>query len=140
MTIIPSVQYAKNDGFTLAYQVVGEGPRDLVYLPFETPNVVGNWFVPEHARFMERLASSRGSSSRIVAGWVFRPTPAGTGTDARRARRRPPRGDGDRVRIAGRGPRGLGDRVHRDARRRDASRPLRRTDPVVPLTQLAPIG
>jgi class 3 adenylate cyclase len=57
MTTIPSVQYAKNGGFTLAYQVVGTGPRDLIYLPLETPNVVGNWFVPEHARFMERLAS-----------------------------------------------------------------------------------
>jgi class 3 adenylate cyclase len=54
---IPSVQYTKNGAFTLAYQVVGEGPKDLIYLPAETPNVVGNWFVPEHARFIERLAS-----------------------------------------------------------------------------------
>jgi len=45
---IPSVHYAKSGGFTLAYQVLGDGPRDLVYLPSETPNVVGNWFVPEH--------------------------------------------------------------------------------------------
>ena len=58
MTVIPSVQYTKNDaGFTLAYQVVGTGPRDMAYLPLETQNVVGNWFIPEHARFMERLAS-----------------------------------------------------------------------------------
>ena len=56
-TPIPSVQYAKSGSFTLAYQVVGEGPKDLVYLPAETPNVVGNWFVPEHRRFLERLAS-----------------------------------------------------------------------------------
>jgi class 3 adenylate cyclase len=55
--MIPSVQYTKRGDFTLAYQVLGSGPRDLVYLPAETPNVVGNWFVPEHARFMERLAS-----------------------------------------------------------------------------------
>jgi class 3 adenylate cyclase/pimeloyl-ACP methyl ester carboxylesterase len=54
---IPSVQYAKRGDFTLAYQVLGEGEKNLVYLPPETPNVVGNWFVPEHARFMERLAS-----------------------------------------------------------------------------------
>jgi class 3 adenylate cyclase len=57
MTLIPSVQYTKNDGFSLAYQIVGTGPRDMVYLPVETQNVVGNWFVPEHALFMERLAS-----------------------------------------------------------------------------------
>jgi hypothetical protein len=57
MTLIPSVQYTKNGDFTLAFQVVGAGPPDLIYLLFESPNVVGNWFVPEHARFMERLAS-----------------------------------------------------------------------------------
>jgi class 3 adenylate cyclase len=47
----------QSDGFSLAYQLTGSGPRDLVYLLFGTPNVVGNWFVPEHARFMDRLAS-----------------------------------------------------------------------------------
>jgi class 3 adenylate cyclase len=62
MTVIPSVQYAKNGDFTLAYQVTGAGPKDLIYLPAETPNLVGNWFVPEHARFIERLASF----SRVV--------------------------------------------------------------------------
>jgi pimeloyl-ACP methyl ester carboxylesterase len=57
LTVIPSVQYAKNGDFTLAYQVVGTGPKDLIYLPMETPNVVGNWFIPEHARFIERLTT-----------------------------------------------------------------------------------
>jgi class 3 adenylate cyclase len=57
VTAIPSTQYVKSGEFTLAYQVTGSGSKDLVYLLFETPNVVGNWFVPEHARFMERLAS-----------------------------------------------------------------------------------
>jgi class 3 adenylate cyclase len=57
MTLIPSVQYVKSGEFTLAYQVTGTGQQDLIYLPPESPNVVGNWLVPEHARFMERLAS-----------------------------------------------------------------------------------
>ena len=57
MTAIPSVQYTKNGELTLAYQLMGSGRKDLVYLLFETPNVVANWFIPEHARFMERLAS-----------------------------------------------------------------------------------
>jgi class 3 adenylate cyclase len=57
VALIPTVQYVKNGDFTLAYQVTGHGAKDLVYLPTETPNVVGNWFVPEHARFIERLAS-----------------------------------------------------------------------------------
>jgi len=54
---IPSVRYVKNGDLTLAYQVTGSGREDLVYLLFEWPTVVGNWFVPEHARFMDRLAS-----------------------------------------------------------------------------------
>jgi hypothetical protein len=45
MTAIPSVQYTKNDDLTLAYQVTGNGRKDLVYLLFEWPNVVGTWFV-----------------------------------------------------------------------------------------------
>jgi class 3 adenylate cyclase len=57
VTAIPSVRYVKSGEFSLAYQVVGTGSKDLIYLPPETPNVVGNWFVPEHARFIERLAS-----------------------------------------------------------------------------------
>ena len=57
MTVIPGVRYAKSDDFLLAYQVVGEGDRDLVYLQFETPTVVGHWLFPENARFLERLAS-----------------------------------------------------------------------------------
>jgi class 3 adenylate cyclase len=57
MTSIPSTLYTKNGEFTLAYQVAGSGRDDLVYLLFETPNVVANWFIPEHVRFLERLAS-----------------------------------------------------------------------------------
>jgi hypothetical protein len=51
------VHYVKNGEFTFAYQITGTGPKDIVYLPNESPNVVGNWIVPEHVRFIERLAS-----------------------------------------------------------------------------------
>lgn len=57
MTAIPGVRYARNDDLFLAYQVVGTGPRDLVYLQFETPTIVGHWLFPENARYLERLAS-----------------------------------------------------------------------------------
>ncbi len=57
MTSIPSTLYTKNGDFTLAYQVTGSGRDDLIYLLFETPNVVANWFIPEHVRFLERLAA-----------------------------------------------------------------------------------
>jgi len=57
VNLIPPVRYAKNGDLMLAYQVIGTGTTDLVYLLFETPTVVGNWLVPEPARFMGRLAS-----------------------------------------------------------------------------------
>ena len=52
----PELRYAHNDGFALAYQVLGDGP-DLIYLPGWVSNVEGNWLAPDHARFLERLSS-----------------------------------------------------------------------------------
>src|SRR5439155_18896764 len=40
----------------IAYQVLGAGPVDLVYLP-PWGNLVWNWQRPPHARFLRRLAS-----------------------------------------------------------------------------------
>ncbi|HSL97211.1 MAG TPA: adenylate/guanylate cyclase domain-containing protein [Candidatus Deferrimicrobiaceae bacterium] len=57
MDFIPPVRYAKNGDLMLAYQVLGSGATDLVYVLFETPTVVGSWLVPEPARFLRRLAS-----------------------------------------------------------------------------------
>jgi hypothetical protein len=33
MSDIPKTRYAKSSGVNIAYQVIGEGPRDLVYVP-----------------------------------------------------------------------------------------------------------
>ncbi len=52
----PELRYAHNDGFALAYQVLGDGP-DLIYLPGWVSNVEGNWLAPDHARFLERLST-----------------------------------------------------------------------------------
>ena len=53
----PDVRFTWNDGFSLAYQVVGKGRDDLVYLPGYISNVDLQWDVPPYARFLERLAS-----------------------------------------------------------------------------------
>jgi class 3 adenylate cyclase len=45
-----------NGEWSLAYQVLGHGP-DLMYLPGWVNNVEGNWLAPDHARFLEGLAS-----------------------------------------------------------------------------------
>jgi class 3 adenylate cyclase len=53
----PDVRFTWNDGFALAYQVIGTGRDDLVYLPGYVSNVDLQWDVPPYARFLERLAS-----------------------------------------------------------------------------------
>jgi class 3 adenylate cyclase len=50
------VQYAWNHEIALAYQVVGEGTVDLLYLQSNTSNVEVNWENPPLASFLTQLA------------------------------------------------------------------------------------
>ena len=59
----PDVRITWNEGFAIAYQVVGNGMEDVVYLPGRVSNVDLMWDVPPYARFLERLASI----SRLIA-------------------------------------------------------------------------
>ncbi len=53
----PETRYTTSDGLSIAYQVVGEGPRTLVYCPGWVSNVELAWEEPTLARFLNRLAS-----------------------------------------------------------------------------------
>ena len=53
----PETHYAKSGDVHLAYQVVGEGPLDLVFVHGWVSNVEYGWEVPPLARFLNRLAS-----------------------------------------------------------------------------------
>jgi class 3 adenylate cyclase len=54
----PQTQYAAAaDGVSLAYQVVGEGPIDLLFVPGWVNHVDWAWEYPGYARLLERLAS-----------------------------------------------------------------------------------
>jgi pimeloyl-ACP methyl ester carboxylesterase len=54
----PQTKYAKTiDGVYIAYQIVGDGPIDLLYLPGYASNLRWQWELPSYARFLERLAS-----------------------------------------------------------------------------------
>jgi pimeloyl-ACP methyl ester carboxylesterase len=52
----PQTRYAWNGDNSLAYQVVGDGPVDLVYLQGYLSNVELNWEHPAFARFARELA------------------------------------------------------------------------------------
>jgi pimeloyl-ACP methyl ester carboxylesterase len=53
----PETQYARSGDLNIAYQVTGDGPLDLVYVPGWVSNVELMWEEPAMAHFLERLAS-----------------------------------------------------------------------------------
>jgi class 3 adenylate cyclase len=55
---IPETRYAKTaDGVHIAYQAVGDGPVDLVFVMGWATNIEAMWEEPDFARFLRRLAS-----------------------------------------------------------------------------------
>jgi pimeloyl-ACP methyl ester carboxylesterase len=54
---LPKTQYTRSGDLHIAYQVVGEGPLDLVYVPGWVSHVELAWEEPTLARFLQRLAS-----------------------------------------------------------------------------------
>jgi class 3 adenylate cyclase len=53
----PETRYAKADGFNIAYQVVGDGPRDLIVVPGFVSHLELLWGDPDWTRGIERMAS-----------------------------------------------------------------------------------
>lgn len=53
----PRTQYARSGGIHIAYQVLGEGPLDLVYVPGWVSHVEQAWEEPSLAHFLDRLSS-----------------------------------------------------------------------------------
>jgi pimeloyl-ACP methyl ester carboxylesterase len=56
-SMTPETRYARSGDVNIAYQVVGEGPRDLVYVPGWVSNIELMWEEPAMAHFLGRLAS-----------------------------------------------------------------------------------
>ena len=57
MQELPTTRYAKSGDLSIAYQVVGEGPRDLIVVPGLVSHVEFFHELPSYSRFIERLAS-----------------------------------------------------------------------------------
>jgi pimeloyl-ACP methyl ester carboxylesterase len=57
MGVKPETRYARSGDVSIAYQVVGDGPFDLVYVPGAVSNVELIWEDPARASFFGRLAS-----------------------------------------------------------------------------------
>jgi class 3 adenylate cyclase len=55
-TMAPITRYARSGDANVAYQVIGEGPLDLLFLPGWISQVEQLWEAPAVRRFLERLA------------------------------------------------------------------------------------
>src|SRR5271154_101878 len=53
----PTTRYARSDNASVAYQVIGEGELDLLFLPGWISQVEQLWEAPAVRRFLERLAA-----------------------------------------------------------------------------------
>jgi class 3 adenylate cyclase len=54
---VPETRYAKSGDVNIAYQVVGDGPFDLIHVPMFVSNLELQWEDPAERRYYERLAS-----------------------------------------------------------------------------------
>jgi pimeloyl-ACP methyl ester carboxylesterase/class 3 adenylate cyclase len=57
VTMRPETKYVKSGEVHIAYQVFGEGPFDIVFIPGFVSNVEWYWEAPPIAEFFQRLAS-----------------------------------------------------------------------------------
>src|SRR5262245_45153883 len=53
----PRTQYVRGPEGHVAYQTLGRGPHDIVFVPDHPNNIEVMWEEPALARFLERLAS-----------------------------------------------------------------------------------
>jgi pimeloyl-ACP methyl ester carboxylesterase len=60
--VVPETRYAKSGDVNIAYQVTGEGPFDLVFVPGYVTHLELHWAIPSFAPALERL----GSFSRLI--------------------------------------------------------------------------
>lgn len=58
----PKTQYAKSGSINIAYQVFGQGPVDLVYIPGWVSNIDWMWGCPELVDFLREL----GTMARVI--------------------------------------------------------------------------
>ena len=75
----PETHYALSGDVNIAYQVIGNGPRDLILVPGWVSNIEVLWEEPIVARFLRRLASTH-TVRELVAGSGLRFESRGTHT------------------------------------------------------------
>lgn len=57
MATVPTTRYVKSDDVHVAYQVLGEGPLDLLFVPGFVSHIEAAWQNPDGSAFLRRLSS-----------------------------------------------------------------------------------
>jgi hypothetical protein len=57
MADIPTTRYVKSDVVHVAYQVIGEGPVDVLWVPGFVSHMEAGWQNPQGAALLRRLSS-----------------------------------------------------------------------------------
>ena len=83
---VPEPRYARSGDLNIAYQVVGEGPLDVVMVPTNFSNIELLWELPAPAWFLGRLASVRPHLAEIPGAADAPPRAVGGAALPRRAR------------------------------------------------------
>ena len=55
--MLPETKYAQSGDVSIAYQVIGDGPLDLLIVPGFISHLEQAWDDPSYTRFLQRLAS-----------------------------------------------------------------------------------
>lgn len=53
----PDTRYARSGDLQIAYQVLGDGPIDVLFVPIFASSIDAAWGIPDIARFFRRIAS-----------------------------------------------------------------------------------
>jgi hypothetical protein len=68
-------EYARDGDVNIAYQVIGDGPPDLLFIPAFLSHLDLYWPAPETAAFFRRLAAFLAPDSCLTSAVPARPTP-----------------------------------------------------------------
>jgi hypothetical protein len=80
----PETRYARSGDVSIAYQVIGEGPFDVVRVPPFVSHVELEWEVPMIAEFARRLSSfCRLIPGEVVVSSTVKDLVAGSGIEFR---------------------------------------------------------
>ena len=55
--MVPETRYVRSQGYHIAYQVVGEGPGDVIFIPGFASHLEIGWEQPRYERWFRRVSS-----------------------------------------------------------------------------------